>query len=84
MVYTDLNIILLLTLLSISKSAKNCCGLTRGVARFIKLGEGQLTALIEYLTVILEYINVFQFLLAWHSQILVGPETYQAHPWLCH
>ena len=41
----------------------------RGVAR----QQGQLTTLIEYLTIILEYINLFQFLLTGHSQLLVEP-----------
>ena len=55
-----------------------------GVARLINwLGTaGLLTALIECLTVILEYIDLFQFLLVGHSQLLVGPGPYQAHPWL--
>ena len=56
----------------------------RGVARLINwLGTaGLLTALIECLTVILEYIDLFKFLLVGHSQLLVGPGPYQAHPWL--
>ena len=59
-------------------------GSRRGVARLINwLGTaGPLTALIECLTVILEYIDLFQFLLVGHSQLLVGPGPYQAHPWL--
>ena len=59
-------------------------GYTRGVARLINwLGTAKpLTALIECLTVILENIDLFQFLLVGHSQLLVGPGPYQAHPWL--
>ena len=41
--------------------------------------QDQLTALIEYLTVILECIDVLKFLLAGDSQILVGPGPNQAH-----
>ena len=56
----------------------------RDVARLINwLGTaGPLAALIECLTVILEYIDLFQFLLVGHSQLLVGLGPYQAHPWL--
>ena len=59
--------------------------LCRGVARLINwLSTARpLTALIECLTVIiLENIDLFQFLLVGHSQLLVGPGPYQAHPWL--
>ena len=41
----------------------------RGVAR----QQGQLTILSEYLTIILEYIDLFQFLLTGHRQFLVEP-----------
>ena len=56
----------------------------RGVARLINWcgTAGPLTALIECLTVILEYIDLFQFLLVGHSQLVVGPGPYQAHHWL--
>ena len=52
----------------------------QGIARLINwLGTvGPLTALIDCLTVILEYIDLFQFLLVGHSQLLVGPGPYQA------
>ena len=50
----------------------------RGIARLISwlgtVGQGQLTALINHcLTVILEYIDLFKYLLAGYSQLLVGP-----------
>ena len=32
-----------------------------------------MTALIDYLTVMLKYIDIFQFLLVGYSQLLVGP-----------
>ena len=56
----------------------------RGVARLINwLGTARpLTSLIECLTVVLENIDLFQFLLVGLSQLLVGPGPYQAHPWL--
>ena len=45
----------------------------RGIARFISwLGTaGPVDFIIEYLTVILEYIDLFQFLLVGYSQLLV-------------
>ena len=48
----------------------------RGIARLISwlAQQGQFTALInQCLTVILEYIDLFKYLLAGYSQLLVGP-----------
>ena len=39
-------------------------------------------ALIEYLTVILEYAELIQFLLVGYSQLLVGSGRYQTYHWL--
>ena len=52
----------------------------RGIARLISWLDtaGQLTTLIEYLIVILEYIDLFGS----YSQHLVGPGHYQDYLWL--
>ena len=39
--------------------------------------------LIECLTVLLEYLNLFGISVAGHSKLLGGPEPCQVHPWLC-
>ena len=59
--------------------------LQAGCRKTLEVGwtqQGQFTALIEYLTVILEYTNLIQFLLVGYSQLFFGPGRYQAHQWL--
>ena len=59
---------------------------TGGVARLIsgRAQPGLLTALLEYLTFLFKYFDVFQYQWQGHSKHLGGPGPWQAQPWMPH